>query len=129
MFIVLLDEPGLFVYGSAEDAVLHIEPPEAESCVRAAFDDTAVPHRVEWIRPNRHGRKWFGVIGSVAFGEYRFVAAGPPDPAALLALLEGHSEFTTPPEAAGDLGRLLGEMRAVQEATATDRWRESGELP
>jgi len=113
MFIVLLDEPGLFVFASPAEAVRAIEPPDAESEVRAAFDDAATPYRVEWIRPNRHGRKWFGVFGSIKFGEYRFVPAGPADRAALVALLERHADSTDPPEAQTKLRTLLGEMRAV----------------
>src|ERR1051325_10175847 len=47
MFIVLLDEPGLFVFRSPADAVRGIEPIDAESEIRAAFDDAAVPYTVE----------------------------------------------------------------------------------
>jgi hypothetical protein len=113
MFIVLLDEPGLFVFASQTEAERTIEPPEAESDVRAAFDDAAIPYRVEWIRPNKHGRKWFGVIGSIKFGDYRFVPAGAADDAALVALLERHQDFTNPPEAANELRTLLQKLRAV----------------
>ncbi|HVA46841.1 MAG TPA: hypothetical protein VNH11_10790 [Pirellulales bacterium] len=31
-----------------------IEPIDAESEIRAAIDDSAVPYTVEWVRPNRH---------------------------------------------------------------------------
>lgn len=112
MFIVLLDEPGLFVFNSAADAIREIEPPDAESEIRAAFDEAAVPYRVEWVRPNRH-RKLLGVLRSVEFGEYRFVPDGHADPAALLALLEKHFAFTDPPEAKAELESLLERLRAV----------------
>jgi hypothetical protein len=109
MFIVLLDEPGLFVFKSAVDAVRAIEPPDAESEIRAAFDDGAVPYRVEWVRPNRQSQL-LGPVKSVEFGEYRFVAAGQSDPAALIAFLEEHSAFANPPEAEAELKSLLERM-------------------
>ena len=111
MFIVLLDEPGLFVFRSPADAVQDIEPPDAESVIRAAFDDDAVPYRVDWIRPNQYTRL-LGVVKYVSFGEYRFLPAGPADPDALVALLEAHPDFTDPPEAAPALASLLTKMRA-----------------
>jgi hypothetical protein len=53
MLIVLLDEPGLFVFPTLDAAVIGIEAPDAESgMVRAAFDERAVPYKVEWLRPN-----------------------------------------------------------------------------
>ena len=112
MFIVLLDEPGLFVFESAAAAVREIEPPDAESEIRAAFDDAAVPYRVEWVRPNRY-RTLLGSLRSVEFGEYRFVPAGHADPAGLIELLENHSDYTDPPQAKVELESLLGKMRAV----------------
>jgi hypothetical protein len=112
MFIVLLDEPGLFVFHSAADAVQAIEPPDAESEIRAAFDDAAVPYRVDWTRPNQYG-KALGIVKTVIFGEYRFVPTGPPDPAALISLLEEHPDHTNPPEAKPVLASLLERMRAV----------------
>jgi hypothetical protein len=116
VFIVLLDEPGLFVYESPAAAADAIEPPDAEKEVRAAFNDDAVPYRVEWIRPNQR-RQWFGGrSGSVKFGEYQFVPAGPAEPAALIALLEGHSEYTNPPEANVKLESLLKRLRGLRLA-------------
>ena len=111
MLIVLLDEPGLFVYPSLEAAQADIEPLDAESEVRAAFDEHAVPYRVEWIRPNRT-RKLFGLFGVVSFGSYRWVAAGPPDPTALIQLIEQHPS-TNPPAARAELTALLPKLRAV----------------
>ena len=110
MFIVLLDEPGLFVYESPNAAARDIEPPDAEQSVRAAFDDQAVPYRVEWIRPNKR-RTWFWGFGSVAFGEYRFVRSGPADPRALAALLEAHPDYTNPPEAKAKIEALLARLK------------------
>ena len=112
MFIVLLDEPGLFVFDTPAHAVREIEPPDAENEVRAAFDDQGVPYRVEWIRPNQH-TALFGSVGTVQFGEYRFVPAGPADIAALVELLEEHPDSADPPEAGEALRELLKKMRAV----------------
>ncbi len=111
MLIVLLDEPGLFVYDSPESAVRDIEPPDAETVIRAAFDDEGVPYRVEWIRPNQHSAL-FGSVGTVQFGEYRFAAAGPPDIPALIALLEDHPQ-AVPQDASDALRELLKKLRAV----------------
>ena len=111
MLIVLLDEPGLFVYASPEAAQTAIEPPGAESAVRAAFDEHAVPYRVEWARPNQT-KKLLGLFRVISFGTYRWVAAGPPDPAALIQLIEEHPS-TDPPTARADLIALLPKLRAV----------------
>ena len=54
MLIILLDEPGLFVFASAEDATREIEPIDAERQIRAAFDDWAVPYRVERLRRSKN---------------------------------------------------------------------------
>jgi len=116
MLIVLLDEPGLFVFPTLAAAVIGIEPPDAESGIRAAFDERGVPYKVDWLRPNLHRKVFFGLFNSVAFGEYRFVAAGPPDRAALIRLLEAHPKFTNPQAAAADLSSLLSSLRAVSAA-------------
>ncbi len=113
MLIVLLDEPGLFVFPSAVDAVREIEPIDAESELRAAFDEAAVPYRVEWVRPNRQRRTLFGLLKSIEPGAYRLVPAGPADPTALVRLLEAHSDHTNPPEANAKLMALLARLRAV----------------
>ena len=113
MLIIHLDEPGLFVFTSATDAVREIEPIDAEAELRAAFDESAVPYRVNWLRPNRR-RKWlFGLLKSIDQGEYELVPAGPADPPALCALLEGHLAYAHPPHAKGQLEALLAELRAA----------------
>ena len=111
MLIVLLDESRLFVYPSPEAASGDIEPPDAETEVRAAFDEHAVPYRVEWIRPNRT-RKWFGLFSTISFGEYRWVVAGPPDPAAFVRLVEEHPT-TNPPEAKHQLNSFVSVLRGL----------------
>jgi hypothetical protein len=113
MLIVLLDEPGLFVFSTPDAAVIDIEAPDAESgLIRAAFDEHAVPYAVEWLRPNTHRKSFLGFLSTVEFGEYRFVPAGPPDRSALVRLLEEHPKFTTPPGAEAELAALLSRLRS-----------------
>ena len=112
MLIVLLDEPGLFVFDTVADAVQAIEPPDAESEIRAAFDEAAVPYRVEWSGQNQYGML-LGLVPTVSFAEYRLVPAGPPNPGALMALLEAHPDYTNPPDAKPLLASLLAKMRAA----------------
>jgi len=102
MFIVLLDEPGLFEFPSAEYAERYIEPPEAEFGIRAAFDDAAVPYRVEWLRA-----KQFDLFSK----KYKFIPAGPPDQRRLIELIEAHPNYTTPPEARAQLDVLVAGLR------------------
>lgn len=113
MLIVLLDEPGLFVFESPADAARQIEPFDAESQIRAAFDELAAPYTVKWVRPNRDRKTLFGLCNSVEPGEYRFVPAGPAQPAALIDLLKAHAGATTPPEAKAYLTSLLARLCAV----------------
>ena len=112
MLIVLLDEPGLFVFQSLDEAVREIEPIDAAGEIRAAFDESAVPYKVEWMRPNRRHRILFGLLQSIEFGEYRFVPADPADTATLIRLLESHPDVD-PPEAKADVAALLERLRTV----------------
>lgn len=109
MLIILLDEPRLFVFSSAAAAEREIEAIDAESEIRAAFDDSGVPYCVEWVRPNRWGKVMFDL--SVEPGEYRLVPDGPPDPKALIELLDAHPGPTDPPEAQSELISLLKKLR------------------
>jgi hypothetical protein len=110
MLVVLLDEPTLIVFESLEEAVDYIEPIDAEAEIRAAFDEAGVPYRVEWIRPNQHGRPVLGVK-MITQGEYRFVPAGPADRQGLLTLLEAHAEHIDPPAAKPEVVSLLLRLR------------------
>ena len=113
MLIILLDEPGLFVFPTRADAERSIEAIDAESEVRAAFDEHAVPYRIDWVKPNRRQKVFFDLFSSAANGEYHFVPAGQPDAAALVRLLEAHPRFTQPPEAQTELSSLLSKLRGV----------------
>jgi hypothetical protein len=121
MFIVLLDEPALLVFPSCDEAARSIQPADAESEIRAAFDDEAVPYRVEWIRPNRYGQTLFGATALIEPGEYRFVPDGPTDPAGLVILLEDQGEFVDPPDARPDVMSLLRAMRAIENVADPER--------
>jgi hypothetical protein len=110
MFIILLDEPTLFVFDTEESVRGGIEPPDAESEVRAIFDDKAIPYRVEWVRPNIH-RKWFFGFGSVTFGDYRLTPCSEADPNGLKRLLEEHGEWVHPPTFKESLANLLIRLR------------------
>jgi len=106
MLIVLLDEPGLFVYTARELARVSLEPPGAWSEVRAAFDEQGVPYRVEWIRKTRSRFDLFSPLG-----RYRWVASGPPDPVALIRLIEQHP--SADPAVQVRLAELLPKLRAI----------------
>jgi hypothetical protein len=112
MLIILLDEPGLFVFPTRADAERSIEAIDVESQVRAAFDEHAVPYRVDWVSPNRRHKGFFGLFCSVTNGEYHFVPAGQPDTVALVRLLEAHPKFAQPPEAQAELSSLLSRLQA-----------------
>jgi hypothetical protein len=110
MFIILMDEPTLFVFDSEEAVKRDIEPPDAESDVRAIFDDEAIPYRVEWVRPNIR-RKWFFGLGPITFGEYRLMPCGEADPIELMRLLEEHAERVDPPSRKESVANLLKTLR------------------
>ncbi|MCP5058964.1 MAG: hypothetical protein GY937_19855 [bacterium] len=114
MLIVLLDEPGLFVFPSVDDAVREIEPIDAESEIRAAFDETGTPYEVQWARPNKRRKALFGLFESIEPGEYWLVPAGPSDPRSLVELIQSHSDSTTPPEAKADLDALLAGLSTAE---------------
>lgn len=106
MIIVLLDEPGLFVFESLAEAEFEIEPIDAESEIRAVFDDKAVPYEACWERLNIHRK---GIFGSIQPGEYHLVPAGPAQPAKLARLIQSHP-LTDPPEAKTSLTKLLNSL-------------------
>lgn len=90
MIVALLDEACLTLFRTIDDAEREIEPLDTE-IVRAIFDDSGVPYAVRWSVPNRKG--WFGARIP---GEYHFIPAGPPNPKALMELIDeylGELEF------------------------------------
>jgi hypothetical protein len=85
MFLTLLDDNCVHVHESPATAAIAIEGLDVD-LVRAAFDQDARPYRIEWIRPNTHG-KVLGILPWTANGAYRFVVAGEANPAALIAVI------------------------------------------
>jgi hypothetical protein len=85
MFLTLLEDNCVHVYDSPDAAAVAIEPLDV-GLVRAAFDQDARPYRVEWIRPNTHG-KTLGILPWSVNGEYRFVMAGDSDATGLIAMI------------------------------------------
>ncbi len=84
MILVLAEDGVLRVYDTPERVAGKVEALDAEETLRAVFDERAQPYAIEWIRPNRKGRKWFGLFRSVANGEYRLAPCGQCDEAGLL---------------------------------------------
>ena len=78
--------------------------------MRAAFDDRAVPYRVESLPKSG----WAGRLDRLlrVEVEYRFVPLGPSNPAALVALLEQYPDYTNPAEAKAELESLLNRLRS-----------------
>jgi hypothetical protein len=86
MLLVLEDDDCIHVYASPEAVSLAIEPLDADATIRAAFDESGVPYRIQWLSPNDGGRL-LGILPWVENGRYRLVPAGSPDRAALAALI------------------------------------------
>jgi hypothetical protein len=111
MLIILLDEPGLFVFPTVNAAEREIEPYDAD-LVRGAFDDSGVPYRFDWIRPKSHRKILFGLLSSEDPGEYRLVRAGPVDLAAFARFLEAHPAPANSAAAAPEFQSLRSRSRA-----------------
>jgi hypothetical protein len=113
MLIVLLDEPGLFVYPTTVDAQRDIEVYDAD-LIREAFDDNGVPYRVDWVRPQNLRKTFFGLLTSGDPGEYRLVPAGPVDRVAFARFLEAHPTPANSAAAAPDFELLRSRFRAAR---------------
>ena len=81
MLLTLQDDGGLWIYGSAEEAVREVEALDAEETFRMVFDETGQRYAVRWIRPNDRG------LFMVGNGEYSLIPDGAVDVGALLALI------------------------------------------
>jgi hypothetical protein len=120
VLFVLLDEPDVFVFRSATVAEREIEPIDAESEIRAAFDESGIPYGARWVRPNR--RSSLLGIESLEQGEYRLLPVAPPQPAALVALLVAHPNEREIAEAGLDTAALVARLRwSVGELEVTRR--------
>jgi hypothetical protein len=115
--ILVVGEDGVVSgYSSPEEVVGSVEALDAEETILAAFDESGRPYRIEWIRPNEYGRKWFGVLQSVTNGTYALVPSGPPDVAAALTVIRSAS--TLDPTAAKGVAQLEA---LAAEADMSDR--------
>jgi hypothetical protein len=113
MLIVLIDEPGLFVFSTVNAAEREIEAYDAD-LVRGAFDESGVPYRVDWIRPKSRRKTFFGLLSSEDPGEYRLVPAGPVDPPAFARFLEAHPTPANSAAAAPEFESLRSRSRAAR---------------
>jgi hypothetical protein len=104
MLLVLEDDDCIHVYPSPEAASLNIEALDADDTIRAAFDETGVPYRILWLRPNK-SRRLLGPLSWVENGKYSLVPAGAPDRAALAALIRPNRQVI-PAEASAVIARL-----------------------
>ena len=87
MLVVLFDTDELQVFDSAEQAHSYYHAQDAETEIRAAFDDKAHPYTFEWMGEVRRRRGFLGLGEIVDYPEWRLVPSGPPDVGALLSLL------------------------------------------
>jgi hypothetical protein len=104
MFLTLEEDGCVHVWDTPEAAAFQIEALDVEGSVWKAYDDQARPYRVDWLKPNRYGKALF-FLSTAINGEYRFVAAGPPEPSGLLEMLREAREVL--PESAADQVRDL----------------------
>lgn len=124
MILILLDEPGWFLYASAEDAARDIEAEDIAQCLRAAFDDTGQPYAPRWTRADPE--PWMP--------PYRLVPHGDRDQEGLAALLKAHPDVAEGGAMArrqfsalrrrGALSIDSANERGAAEDTVT-RWRRS----
>jgi hypothetical protein len=77
MLLTLQDDGGLWIYGSAEEAVREVEALDAKETFRMVFDETGQRYAIRWIRPNDRGLFMVG----------NGVPDGAVDVRALLALI------------------------------------------
>jgi|SRR5579863_9326885 len=84
MILALQDDNVLYVYDTPVEAVRAVEALDAEGTFRAVFDERAQPYKIDWLEPNRYGRKWFGIFQTCLNGSYRLVPSGAANEAALL---------------------------------------------
>jgi len=83
---------------------LAIEGLDVEETIRAAFDETGVPYKIHWLRPNTEGRI-LGLVPWFENGHYALVPAGPADPASLAELLSS-GRGVVPHEASAAIAAL-----------------------
>lgn len=116
MILVLGEDGVISGYSSPEEVVGSVEALDAQETILAAFDESGRPYRIEWIRPNEYGRRWFGVLQTLMNGTYTLVPSGPPDVAAALTVIRSAS--TVDPTATKGVAQLEA---LAAEAEMSDR--------
>jgi hypothetical protein len=86
VILVLEDDGCVHVYTTIGDVVMQVEGLDAETTLRAVFDDRGQRFGIRWLTPNRESRAFLG-IRAVESGEYLLEPVGGPDTAALLQVL------------------------------------------
>ncbi len=112
--LILSDDSCVYLYDHADAVVVDIEALDAESCILSACDVDGVPHRIEWVEPNR-STKVFGLFKWVTNGSYRLVPDGPPDSEAPNRLLERAGQLVVRGNSPG-LAMVAERLRAARRS-------------
>ena len=109
MVILQLDEPGLFVFDNADQAVRAIEAVDIEKSLRLAYDETGHRLEVSWLEPNR--RSSFSPLQTLVNGKYRFDRTSICEPMVLAEILE-NAEYIVPGGRRAELLALAARLRS-----------------
>ena len=112
MLITLQDDHVVRVYAAVEDVTRDIEALDAETSLRAIFDETGEVYRIKWLKPNSRGRFLRFMVEN---GEYTLTATGKKDIEGLLTLLRD-SEHVDPPEARQTLFEIQKTLPSRRES-------------
>ncbi len=112
MILALEDDSVLRVYESPAAAVQAVEALDAQETFRAIFDEHAQPYVIDWLRPNRCGRKWFGFFRTCDNGDYRLLPRSGPNEAALLQAIR--AAVAIDPKSSEPIVRALEQRLASQ---------------
>ena len=86
MILAYLDDRTLCIYDSPEEVPGDIEPLVVNEALVAAYDETGIKYRVEWIKKNKR-HKILGSITAEKNGDYRIVPTEVRDKRALLNII------------------------------------------
>ena len=105
VILVLEDDDCVYIYQSAAEVEGQIEALDADDVIRSAFDDSGRRYRIQWIKPNRISKGFFGYLRHAHNGAYRLVESGSSDIEALIETLRDAREIF--PESAREEVRKL----------------------